>query len=376
MAVCNIFNNLIENTNNFLLFSQYTEDLGKMTTAPALYRVVPSKFLALNINTENIAELLMKKYENGCAYIRSNYTPDIFSFVNIAKNLLWNMLFSENILTTEVQDDTPASYIPQIKYCGTIDIQSYEQDSGMGYSEIYCWIPNDAMETHYECSKIGDSQEIICNDQWLSGFTASDQEKTTIDLSIDNEIIYLPDRQYVMSFENEQSDQGLNSVVIKSNYFEFNSILILYDIEYINSDGIIGKLYTDIPLGLWINENSELIKKFVSNEDIYGQGTSYGLKILSRFTPTPNNDTIKNVDIKIENNENLADYSRVMSGFADINTQISSLLKTLYDYYQTPKELLAIFKNSRVNVPYIKYINEIPYWFVNGRCLNVRADGK
>lgn len=372
MAVCNIFNNLTENTNSFLLFSQYTDDLNKMTTSPALYRVVPSKFIVLKLeNLSDLPNILMKDYENGVAYIKQNQTD---YDVNISKNLFWNTLFSKKILNTTATENTPST-ISEIKYCGSIDIQSFEQQNGMGYSEIYCWIPNDAKETSYEVSYLGDSQQVVFTDKWLCGFTEQDQANTTIDLSVSGEIIYLPDRQWIMAFEDDLDNQGVTSNTVDSNMFDFNSIIVLYNIEYLNSDGTIGTLYSDIPMGIWICNQADSIKKFVSNEDIYNQGTSYGLRILSRFTPTPNNDTIKNVDINLESGEDLAGYSRVMSGFADINSQISALLKDMYNYYQTPKELLAIFKNSRVNVPYIKYIDNIPYWFVNGRCLNIKATG-
>ena len=62
-----------------------------------------------------------------------------------------------------------------------------------------------------------------------------------------------------------------------------------------------------------------------------------------------------------------------MSGFSQLTVQMQEMLEEIYKLHQVPKEMLAIFKNSRVNVPYIKEVDGVSYWFVNGRCLGVPA---
>ena len=51
--VCNIFNPLNKETGNFLIFSQYTNDLSKSTTVSD-YQVRPSKFICLNLDVDNL----------------------------------------------------------------------------------------------------------------------------------------------------------------------------------------------------------------------------------------------------------------------------------------------------------------------------------
>ena len=437
MAVCNLFKTLTKETGEFLLFSQYTDDLARMTTSPGLYRVVPSKFLALSLayqeeetidpccypappadilkvisnlegtpieigdlivknkysTTASASEVfavpdplaeaddipsqlplyLMQEYENGCCVLRDDqkgWNPEI------SKNLFWNMMFDRGYLTSNRDSVETASYIPQIKWVGSIDIQSYREVSGLGYAELYCWIPTDAQETRYEVSRLGNSSQVVCTDTYLRGWGADDQAATEVDLTLPGPVTYLPERQWVMSFEEDLDNQGIiNRPVEDSTSFSFNSIIVLYNVECLQSDGTIEKLYTDIPMGLWWCGDQKLITKYTSNEDIFGQGTSYGLRILSRFTPTPAADTLKLVSSSVEGGEDLNGFSTVMTGFSQLTIQMTQMLDEIYRLHQVPKELLAIFKNSRVNVPYIKEIDGVNYWFVNGKCTGVRATG-
>ena len=50
--------------------------------------------------------------------------------------------------------------------------------------------------------------------------------------------------------------------------------------------------------------------------------------------------------------------------------KMDQIVNKTYNDGQNYKDLLAIFKNQRVNVPYIKYINGEKYWFVNGRLVD------
>lgn len=433
MAVCNLFKELTKATGEFLLFSQYTDDLAHMSSSPGLWRAVPSHFLAMDLASPSEEDLdpccypaqpadilrvisnlegkpieigdlivsnpysrtvpavadipttyadptslqallplrLMRGFENGCAVLRDDqegWNP------NIARNLFWNMLFEEGWLTAVTDGENTASYVPQIKWEGTIDIQSFRRTSGMGYNESYCWIPPDAIESRFQVSRLGVSAQVICQEQWLRGWSEADQAETDIDLSLGGQEIYLPDRQWVFSFEADTEDQGLVTLPVEgSKSFSFNSILVLYNIECLQADGSIEILYEDIPMGLWWGGEQVPIIKYTSSEDIYGQGTSYGLRVLSRHTPTPSNDTIQVVSVPVGDGEDLADYSTVMSGFSRLTVQMQETLEEIYKLHQVPKEMLAIFKNSRVNVPYIKEVDGVSYWFVNGRCLGVPA---
>ena len=57
MAVCNLFKELTKATGEFLLFSQYTDDLAHMSSSPGLWRAVPAHFLAMDLASPSDEEL-------------------------------------------------------------------------------------------------------------------------------------------------------------------------------------------------------------------------------------------------------------------------------------------------------------------------------
>jgi hypothetical protein len=59
--------------------------------------------------------------------------------------------------------------------------------------------------------------------------------------------------------------------------------------------------------------------------------------------------------------------SQAMSAMVDSQTKMNQLVKNINEYQNGIKDHLAVFKNHRTNVPYIKLINDIPYWFINGK---------
>ena len=64
MAICNLFNNLDKTSGNFLMFSQYVEDITRNYTEGENWRIAPSKFIALDINYDNIdINLDLNKYK-------------------------------------------------------------------------------------------------------------------------------------------------------------------------------------------------------------------------------------------------------------------------------------------------------------------------
>ena len=54
MGVCNLFNKLTSPSGNFLLFSQYVEDITRNYSDGDNWKVVPTKFVALNIDFDKV----------------------------------------------------------------------------------------------------------------------------------------------------------------------------------------------------------------------------------------------------------------------------------------------------------------------------------
>ena len=159
--------------------------------------------------------------------------------------------------------------------------------------------------------------------------------------------------------------------------FKFNTVIVFYDI-------IVGdkEEYTNIPLGMFVTglisdgKMDNEVTKYVSNEDIYGAGTSYGLRICNRFVVSPNGTEIKyDTDISSGEDEMFPALAQVMSAMTDSQSKMDEVISNLHEYQDGIKEHLAQFKNSRVNIPYILYVNDIPYWFINGRNTGVKVWG-
>lgn len=375
MAICNILGDMQNSTGNFLTFSQYIEDLTHWQT-DAGYKVSPSKFIALNLksfkrniitdyihdNNYNswVPSIFTNFIENRCAWLKTNdvngkWNPNHF------KNVFWEALttLQANIDSTLTIESEPIITKDDIMYVGNIDINSYDNINGQGYSEIYCYIPNDATNNLYEIQQsaslvtdlLNVSSKVINVNTKLVGYEniGSDSEYVT---------------SYKMNYSEPEYDYNIISKdsVKDVDKFNINAIIVLYDIK----NGDIN--YTDIPMGIYftglIDGNGNIqnsITKYVSNNDIYGSGTSYGLRICNRYAT---NHQQGNITITDNNN---SDISKLLSKISQTYDKMNEVLATYNSNNNVNKSLIDLFKNTQVNVPYVKNINGVEYWFVNGK---------
>lgn len=398
MAVCNLFKKFTKETGNFLTFSQYADDLTKSATETVNYQIIPSKFVAMDIDYKNFGEsddyntdipkYLQNTFENSCAFLKSNLKKDIHGMEwnpQISSDLFWRCMVDSGILTIkdkEIQQNNisfKVSYIDQVRWCGDINIQSYDEKDGVGYSEIYCYIPNDAKSITYCCEQIleeSNDSYIINNNNIIEGYTLKDfLYKGLLSGILIPPIYYNYKKKYDFAFLNDSYNKYDNDV----DNFNINTIVILYDIVAKQSDGSYYKLYESIPLGIYftglINNDGTVtnsITKYVKNEDIYNEGTSYGLRICSKYTVSPNNLNIIDVDLSLDS-DNYSAFSQTMSKMSEVLDKMEDIINKTYEMSQINKDLLAIFKNGRTNVPYLKNINGKNYWFVNGKNMGVEG---
>ena len=363
MAVCNLFKEIDKETGSFLTFSQYTEDLTKFFTQPDTYHVIPSKFVAINIdykdmNNKSFPTMLQNWFENGCAFLRKelpSWNPDM------SKNLFWNALYESNLINENSGD---------IVYVGDINLESYDVHDGMGYSEIYCHIPNDAQKINLEKNISTKFTTKIYNNDIIQGWDSNDyNEENMLDFGNGGTKYKVKNFQYVYDIER------INFINQTKSYedFTFNTIVVLYDIK----DSKQGTIYSNIPMGIYltglIQEDgtvSNIITKYCSSTDIYGSGTSYGLRICSRFSALPNSSGVKVVTTNYDNN--YAEFSKVLSEMSLTISKMNEVVSNIHGNQQNIKETLANIKNNRTNVPYIKEINGKDYWFINGRMISER----
>lgn len=373
MAICNLFKKLTNENGTFFSFSQYADDL-TIHQSNNSYKVIPSKFICFdvdyaNFDNETLPLLLQNNFENGYAFLKndpefSEWTP------KTTADLFWSStqeLFNFNGIFNSV-------------YVGDINIQSYSSKDNIGYNEIYCYIPNDAKKTIIE-NPFNNYELTInkeYNDNYILGYDNNDAINFEGLLPLDkvisnNQLINI--HSFIYTVNKTLNLDNLKELNDKS--FSFNTIVILYDICVDNNI-----IYQNIPMGMYVTglindgvmENS--VKKFVSNDDIYSAGTSYGLRICNRLIVSPNGTSIK-TDINSLTDEDriYESLTQVMSSMVESQSKMDNVVDSIYNYHNNIKDHLAIIKNNRINVPYIKYVNSEPYWFVNGKSTGYTAAG-
>lgn len=382
MAVCNLFTDLSNSSGNFLMFSQYVEDITRNYTDGDNWKVVPTQFVALNIDYTksdilaninsniqdlniNVPKYFQNYFENSCAHARVN-NQNWNS--KISRNLFWNSMFNAGFVSKKQYASTNEYYVPEIMYYGDINMHSYNEHQGMGYGEIYCYIPTDAPKMN--CQVV---ENFTSGTGGRHSYQNTNNNLEGLDEPIgDYSRLYYYNDDYVMEFDNDAIERLQSSNESKYN---INTIVVLYSIfNKLNNDWQL--LYTGIPLGMYFAgkfENGKLsneITKHVTTS--YDTGTSYGLRICTRLSVT-STGKIVNTDIIVDD----SGYTNMCQLMTSMNKNLSKMLdisKDVVNTNQLYKDTLSIIKNNRANVPYVKNVNGVDCWFVNGRLVsNVNA---
>ena len=385
MAVCNLFKELTKPTGNFLVFSQYTDDMTRFAVEHDAYTIEPSSFAAFDIDYSGLAsnsklkedtingripEMLQNYFENACAFLKNDAT------------VVWNPELSAQILMRTLKDfglitigsDGGDKFINELKYRGDIDIQSYTENNGMGFGEIYCYIPNNANARRY-LYIYSDDEGDFRNDEkgYIEGWTNQElEDRGLIDGTIENPSRYI--------FSPILTSTGTITPLEDTSY-KFNTIVVYYNVVQYSNDGVTRNvLYKNVPYGiyitgLWDDEKSAItneVVKYTGSDEIFGEGTSYGLRICSKFVVLPDG-ALKVFNVNT-NTENYSAFAQAMSKMAESQAKMDEILKELQAYKSAISSQLAEFKNGRANVPYIVNIDGENYWFVNGRNLGAKTD--
>jgi hypothetical protein len=439
---CNIFKSIGGGDNRmgtFLMFSQYTEDITKEQSMKSTYRVIPSKFIALNLDIDNffkqntdlplsahitqdsegysmeigdktvvgvnniISQFFQSYFENSNVVIHDKIENDHPSNLpntwdvegrSLASELLWRMLQDCGFIKApQVYSDDAGDfeYFDEVKFIGDINIHSNHKVGSYSYDEIFCHIPARVDEYYYplmertlEHVTIWDANADILN-QPLNDWTDATYP---IDYPLVNRAITWHENNGSYAYQYRiggkfpaLDNSGLDYKPVPRNSgmenveYKFNAVIVFYDVVYNEPGDEPHYIHRFRPMGIYLSgpvdeSNEELtlqntFTKYVTNNDAYGQGASFGLRIMSRYLPTPN--MTSNV-IEVESDG--GDYETItqaMGGIADAIIDINGICKDQKAMYQSFKDHLAQFRNRRVNVPYIREINGESYWFVNGR---------
>lgn len=368
MAVCNRFTQLENPTGNFLMFSNYTEDICKYSVFDSNYRVVPSKFYVLNADFANFAsdrnttvpKLFQNRFENWVAAKKNEQiTYDIFN----ETNAFWGFISSMGLLPTKIENNH--MYFNTIKYIGDISLESYDLHNDMGYAEIICHIPSEATIKKYYSDNWNISSEEpeylgeigSNNNYYCWGWT--NDENAMLDGS-DFNYHYLNNQDLTKGPEFSSEDDK------DTTTYSFNMVIVCYDI-YEN-----GSLkYEGRPMGVYFpgifDESGNMTNTkniYVANADAFGASTTYALRICTRFTPNSLNES---KDTIITSQEDYANMGYVLSKLADSIDTMNEISKNFAQYKKDIADVLAQIKNNRTNVPYIVDDHGTQYWCVNGR---------
>lgn len=458
MARCNIFKPLQTHSGEFLMFSSFPEAVTKEMSEGPLYRVVPSKFACLEIDTSGLKGIDNFKIPTKDEEIRDDYNvalPAVFQDYyenalalekerqkekfdpSIASTLLWNTLERFGMIHNEPIDEKISSY-KEIKYIGDIPFYNNKTQDDMNYTEIYCHVPVSAERTLYytrptkeeltihelqkEIKKNEDNEDVEVYKRYIEGWT-------NLNYPVNNSISHYPlglvktqneeTGEYIykpLSVDRYDSNEGLGYMLYanipyeinpdpavtetsrpyfidpltekKPEEFQFNCILVFFDTYQVEdpSDPTAEpkKINSNIPLGVYfpgiIEKNgtsdnklfTNIVTKYVSNVDAFGQGSSYGLRIMTRASAVPNSTTYQ---ITVDEDQDTASLSTMMGEMGDLIKEMRDSKDCCNELSQDLKDHLAMFKNYRVNVPYIREVSGLQTWFVNGRNTGVPATG-
>jgi len=440
---CNIFKPLSNDTGEFFLFSQYADDLTKAEAAGGSYRVIPSRFAALELNLDEFADY-MEHHESSeedpysvqnlnryiSQYLQSYYENSVCLAKEVlgydvenkemywdeddgenlkdgyATQLLWKSLEDWGLINRSQITTSNGSFetFEELKFVGDINIHSNRQADGMNYDDIYCYISPSDDKMAYELT----DSLIKGKDGPVSEFDLSHEG----DYDYSQVIIGWTKAAYPINNggidEKPRSDEGgsyklgkrkypvmrtphiLDEEVIgKNKEFTFNCIIVFYDVynDLDLEDGPVC-LHYNRPVGIYFTgpinmeyfdtENQDTpgvvpfknqVTKYVSNEDIFGQGTGWSVRLMTRVVSTPNATSYA---ITIDGGDDYETIAGAMGRIADAIADIRTDMRLQSENYQLMKDHLAIFKNYRTNVPYIRTVimpdeGPVEFWFVNGR---------
>ena len=398
--VCNVFRPLQSKIGNFLLFSQYVEDLSRSTVDDG-YNVIPSKFVCLNLTATDInnivfainnvdmlasqedsfngviPQIFQNSFENSISIAKNQFGSE-FEKHNFATNFWWHMGYFlgeyENVFNLN----------EKIKYVKDIDLLTWKD----GFADLILNIPSGSSEqqwivnTDTDPSRVWDSVEGFCNDcgmtalsfnNFIEGWKSEELTESDIVNGALNEGSYdfglgaLGETQSTV--DNKEDSVFENMFIQDSKYapteesFDFNTIIVLYDVKEGESE------YKDVPMGIFftgdIDDSGNIgnpVTIYSSNEDAYGAGTGWSLRISTKFSNTPQGL------LKVE--EVAVDSKVLESSLSAQLSAVAELIKTVRGNFAENMKISNDLKNQineysnivKTNIPYIVD----GYWWVNG----------
>lgn len=376
-------------------------------------------------------EIFQNYFENACSAFRDaegtiKSDSDSGEFIfrpEHTRTLLFETLVKYGMMTRGQNDEISGD---EIKFINDINIISNSEHDNIVYNEFYCTIPQQSSALRYKIasSTVADDDDISLiydiapadaespeefNDYIIGypytvdspynrypttglsknveGYTdISNANQKCYSLFNNNSFDVFISDTFTESLDINGNQQDITSEdngklieepeiipVTDVDRFKFNAVIIFYDIVDRRKNGTSNNQF-NIPFGIYFtgcaDENGEIenpITVHIKNNDIYNQGTSYNLRVALRYLATQNATlTIDNIDI---DNQPIDDFSSLYNMMAESQRIMRDNTNYVKSIQTALSNHLAMFKNYRVNVPYIRTVNGVQYWFVNGRML-------
>lgn len=346
MSVCNIYKSQ-GNKPVFYTFSEYMNDLVVNINNDGMSVARPSRFLCLKLNKDKIKDInvfLQNYYEDACCTLRDTNvdTKVDTNAENYRKYLLGGLI---NGLVNKGFIDADA--INNIA-CEDIDLFGDGTIDGMKYDEIICYLNpstsnNRSLILDTDRVRAIDKSSISADPKYIVGYSREADRIDDIDkggnIDYKSQIKQDAEGRWPQFPLCTIGDPNSNSTNIA--FFEFNAIIVLYDVTLGKEDN---SPIENIPLGIYINPNT--ITKYVNNNVIYNQGTSYALRIAMRFATTYDGS------IYIEDT-NAYDETRDISSLVSVADRLSKTIDQMFemtrkfnDYTNATRDILTAIRNS------------------------------
>lgn len=347
MSVCNIYKSQ-GNKPVFYTFSEYMNDLVVNINNDGMSIARPSRFLCIKLDKDKISDInvfLQNYYEDACCTLRDTKDTNAEDY---RKYLLGGLIdgLKEKKFIDETVHGIDGNSINNIA-CGDIDLFGDGTIDGMKYDEIICYLNpstsnNRSLNLDTDRVRAIDKSSISADPKYIVGYSREADRIDDIDKggNIDYKSQIKQDAegrwpQFPLCTIGDPS----SSANIES--FDFNAIIVLYDVILGKEDN---SPIENIPLGIYINPNT--ITKYVNNNDIYNQGTSYALRIAMRFATTYDGS------IYIEDT-NAYDETRDISSLVSVADRLSKTIDQMFemtrkfnDYTNATRDILTAIRNS------------------------------
>ena len=337
MSVCNIYKSQ-GNKPVFYTFSEYMNDLVVNINNDGMSIARPSRFLCIKLDEEKINGInvfLQNYYEDACCTLRDTSVDT--NVDNYRKYLLGGLI--HGLINKGFIDADAINNIA----CEDIDLFGDGTIDGMKYDEIICYLNpstsnNRSLILDMDRTRAIDKSSISADPQYIAGYSRG-EDRVEGDEFYKSQIKQDAEGGWPQFPLCTISDPNSNSA--NESFFEFNAVIVLYDITLGKDDN---SPIENIPLGIYINPNP--IIKYVNNNDIYNQGTSYALRIAMRFATTYDGRMF------IEDT-NAYDETRDISSLVSVADRLSKAIDQMFEmtrkfnkYTETTSDMITAIKNS------------------------------